>query len=149
MTSFDKVLRPQETYSTVGNNPNYWLLYITNAWNTNGTLGSLSEGYGPAVTWGNMTWYNGSFGYDHVNRLTSATDTGWSRAFSYDQYANMSVTSSSNVPTNGLTPVNQGTNPYNPANNRLLEAAYDAAGNMGTVGALSFWYDAEGRETQR
>jgi RHS repeat-associated protein len=148
VNTFDTVLRPKETYSTKANNPNYWMLYITNAWNTNGTLGSLSEGYGPQVTWGNMTWYNGSFGYDHLNRLTSAGDTGWSRTFSYDQYANMSVTSNSNVPLNGLTPVNQGTNPYNPANNRLLEANYDAAGNLGTIGALSFWYDAEGRQTQ-
>ncbi|HSU57893.1 MAG TPA: hypothetical protein VLI55_01165, partial [Bryobacteraceae bacterium] len=45
-------------------------------------------------------------------------------------------------------PTNQGGNAYNPANNRLLEAGYDAAGNMSTVGALSFWYDTEGRQTQ-
>jgi len=62
----------------------------------------------------------------------------------------MSVTSNSNVPLNGLTPqiLQAPYNPYNPANNQLLEASYDAAGDMGTVGALSFWYDAEGRQTQ-
>ena len=132
----------------MGNNPNYWLLYITNTWSTNGTLGSLSEGYGPAVTWGNMSWHNGSFGYDTLNRLTSANDTSWSRAFGYDAYGNMSVTGNSNVPLNGLTPTNQGGNAYNPANNRLLEAGYDEAGNMSALRALSFWYDGEGRQTQ-
>jgi hypothetical protein len=47
---------------------------VTNAWNTNGTLGSLSEDYGPAVTWGNMPWHNGSYGCDNLNRLTSASE---------------------------------------------------------------------------
>jgi len=60
----------------------------------------------------------------------------------------MSLTGNSNGPLNGLMPTNQGGNAYNPANNRLLEAGYDAAGNMSTVGALSFWYDTEGRQTQ-
>lgn len=93
-------------------------------------MGSLSEGYGPAVTWGNMTWYNGSFGYDHVNRLTSAGDAGWSRAFTSDTWGNMSVTSNSNVPRNELTPVNQGTNPYN-SNNHLVESQLRRSGQHG------------------
>ncbi len=149
VNTFDTVLRPYQAYSTVGNNPNYWLLYITNAWNTNGTLNSLWEGYGPGVPYANMTWYNDGFGYDHLNRLTSAGDAGWSRTFTYDQYGNMSVTSNSNVPLNGLTPqiLQAPYNPYN-ANNQLVAGAYDAAGNLGTIGALSFWYDAEGRQIQ-
>ena len=148
VNSFDKVLQPHETYATVGNSSNYWLLYVGNAWNSNGTLGNLSEGYGPAVTWGNMTWANANYQYDNANRLSGATDSHWIRNFGYDAYGNMSVTGNYNVPLNGLTPVNLGNNPYNPANNRLLEANYDAAGNLSGVGALSFWYDAEGRQTQ-
>ena len=150
VNTFDTVLRPNLTYSTVGNNPNYWLFYVGNTWNSNSTLGLLSEGYGPGVPYANMTWHNTNYGYDPLNRLTAATDTSWSRNFVYDEYGNMSVTSNSNVPLNGLTPqiLQAPYNPYNPANNQLLEASYDAAGNMGTVGALSFWYDAEGRQTQ-
>ena len=150
VNTFDNVLRPNLTYSTVGNNPNYWLFYVGNTWNSNSTLGLLSEGYGPGVPYANMTWHNTNYGYDPLNRLTAATDTSWSRNFVYDEYGNMSVTSNSNVPLNGLTPqiLQAPYNPYNPANNQLLEASYDAAGNMGTVGALSFWYDAEGRQTQ-
>jgi len=148
VNSFDKVLQPHETYATVGNNANDWLLYVGNAWNSNGTLGYLSEGYGPGVSWGNMTWANTNYQYDNANRLSGATDSHWFRNFGYDAYGNMSVTGNYNVPLNGLTPVNLGNNPYNPANNRLLEASYDAAGNMSGVGALSFWYDAEGRQTQ-
>jgi YD repeat-containing protein len=150
VNTFDNVLRPALTYSTVGNNPNYWLFYVGNTWNSNSTLGLLSEGYGPGVPYANMTWHNTNYGYDPLNRLTSASDTSWSRTFFYDEYGNMSVTSNSNVPLNGLTPqiLQAPHNPYNPANNRLAEANYDAAGNMSTVGALSFWYDAEGRQTQ-
>ena len=149
VNSVNKVLQPYERYSTIGNDPNRWLLYTSHIWNGNETVGSLWEGYGSAVTWSNMTWRNTNLAYDGVNRLSAVADTSWSRTFSYDQYGNMSLTSNSNVPLNGLTPYNNGSyNPFNPANNRLLEANYDAAGNMSGVGALSFWYDAEGRQTQ-
>jgi YD repeat-containing protein len=39
-----------------------------------------------------------------VNRLTSATDTSWSRSFYYDEYGNMSVTGNSNVSSVGSAP---------------------------------------------
>ena len=106
VNSFNSVLEPLETYSTVGNSANNWLLYIVNYWNTNGALGSLIEGYGPAVTWGNMSWRGTSFGYDGLNRLTGAQDSGWIRNFRYDEFGNMSVDTNGNynVPLNGLTP---------------------------------------------
>jgi YD repeat-containing protein len=51
------------------------------------------------------------------------------------------------VPLNGTTPVSQsGYNPYN-SSNQLLEAAYDAAGNVQHVGSLWTSYDAENRLT--
>jgi len=83
VNSFDKVLQPHETYATIGNNSNYWLLYVGNAWNSNGTLGYLSEGYGPGVSWGNMIWANANYQYDNANRLTGATDSHWIRNFGY------------------------------------------------------------------
>ncbi|HET9790980.1 MAG TPA: hypothetical protein VFR08_06735, partial [Candidatus Angelobacter sp.] len=59
----------------------------------NGTLQSYTAmnggpGYSQFLT------FNQTFGYDNVNRLTSANDSGhWSRNFGYDPYGNMWVPS--------------------------------------------------------
>jgi len=95
--NFNKVLEPSEIYSTIANNPNNYMYVSQYTWNTNGTLGSAQKGFGPPSTWSSLTWYNQTYGYDGLNRLTSAQDangsnTNWSRNFSYDEYGNMSVT---------------------------------------------------------
>ncbi len=148
VNTFTNALEGYQTYSTIGNSPNYWLLYVQNSWNTNGTLNSMGEGYGPGVTWGNMTWLDASYGYDNLNRLTGAQDSHWIRNFGYDEYGNMAVVGNFNVGLNGLTPVNEGSSPYNAANNRLLSSGYDAAGNMTGVGTTGITYDAENRQTK-
>ena len=124
-------------------------MMVSNAWNTNGTLASTTEGYGPNVAWGTMKWFTQNFGYDNINRLTSAGDAGYSRGFSYDSYGNMAV--SSGTLLSGVTPSSVGgNNPYNLATNQLLAASYDADGQAKTLGnpaAVNFTYDAEGRVT--
>jgi RHS repeat-associated protein len=79
-----------------------------------------------------------------VNRLTSVTDTGYTRAFSYDAFGNMWISGS---PT-GITP--QGNQPqasglYN-AHNQFGGGAYDAAGNETSVNGNTITYDAESKQ---
>jgi RHS repeat-associated protein len=48
----------------------------------------------------------------------------------------------------GLTPQSSnGSNPYNPANNRLVSNGYEARGNMTSLGAVTMGYDAESNLT--
>ena len=151
VTTFDKVLRPAANWATVNNSANNYLLLLENSWNPNGTLAWTVEGYGPNVPWGSMNFFTQNYVYDGLNRLTSACDVGYSRGFSYDAYGNMSVASASGAPLNGITPSSaNGYNPYNPATNQLLNASYDANGQMKALGnptAVTFAYDAEGRVT--
>ena len=143
VNTFNSVLEPLETYATWQNSANYWMLYIVNHWNGNGTLGSLTELLGPKVTWGNMSQFNAGFGYDGLNRLMGATDSGWTRNFGYDPFGNMAVTSYSGATLSALTP-QASQNSYNLANNRLIEAVYDSNGQVKTLGAVGFTYDAGG-----
>ncbi len=151
--TFDSVLRPSSNWATLHNSGTNWFVILQGQWNQNGTLATTTEGYGPNVQWGGMAWFTLNYGYDALNRLTSAGDSGWTRKFQYDEFGNMAVAyqGNSGVPLNSLTPYNNSGsyNPYNPANNRLLEATYDAAGNTKTLGsAQTFSYDAEERMTQ-
>jgi YD repeat-containing protein len=85
---------------------------------------------------------NRSYGYDPLNRLTSASDSGgWSRNFGYDQYGNMWVTANSGVTLAGNTPT---ANVFN-SHNQLGGASYDAAGNQTVVNGDALTYDAENR----
>jgi uncharacterized protein RhaS with RHS repeats len=87
--------------------------------------------------------FNQNFLYDHLNRLTTATDSGgWSRTFGYDEWGNMWLTGSSGVPLAGNTPTS---NVYNPANNQISGQAYDAAGNQLSANGNTASYDAENR----
>ncbi|MGH9584628.1 MAG: hypothetical protein ACRD4O_17035, partial [Bryobacteraceae bacterium] len=77
-------------------------------WGTTNDNGNLlgetvyEGGPGPLST---LAQFNRSFGYDGVNRLTSASDSGgWSRNFGYDRYGNMWVTGASGAPLAGNTP---------------------------------------------
>lgn len=75
-----------------------------------------------------------------MNRLKTASDSGWTRSFDYDQYGNMWVTGNSGVPLPGNTPTS---NVY--SSNRINGQSYDAAGNQLSVNGDTLNYDAENR----
>jgi RHS repeat-associated protein len=142
---------------TVQNSPGNTHLYLTWNWgitNNNGNLQSSSASHG-GPNYPQFLTFNDSYLYDTVNRLAAVYDkdvnnsTLWARIFNYDQYGNMSLSVNSGVPLYGTTPVTQnGYNPFNSGNNRLVSARYDAAGNQTQVGSYSLAYDAENRQTQ-
>lgn len=91
--------------------------------------------------------FSQSYGYDALNRLTSASEgANWSRAFGYDAYGNTWVTNGTGVPIDPFTPTTQAW--YN-AQNRLVNAglgiAYDSAGNQTAIGGYGRAYDGENR----
>jgi RHS repeat-associated protein len=112
---------------------------------------SQTEGYGPGVPWNNLTFLNDQFQYDNLSRLSSVTDTNYSRGYHYDEFGNISVQSYSVIAPPGFAPQNNGGNPYNAATNHLV--AVDAAGGyeargmvtkLGPGGTVQMAYDAEG-----
>ena len=114
--------------------------------NNNGNLQSYAEYLGNPQAAQFLT-FSQSFAYDHLNRLTNATDTYWSRVFSYDQWGNMAVTTPAATATpllNVNTPTS--TNQYN-ANNQISASSYDSSGNLTSLQPnLTFTYDAESRQ---
>jgi RHS repeat-associated protein len=85
--------------------------------------------------------------YDGVNRLGSATESGgtgeWSQTYGYDAYGNRWV---GGTTLSSFTPSAQ-TN-FNSSNQLLIQSSsYDAAGNQQAIGAYSFQYDGENRQT--
>jgi YD repeat-containing protein len=126
------------------------LFYLSFAWaplstpsKNNGTLWGVQEGYGPAVALNsaNWKWFSQYYGYDALNRLSSVNDNGISRTFNYDAWSNMWVTNPAVLPVGGSTPQ---TNNF--SNNRIGNAAYDAAGNQTVVNGNNIGYDAESRQ---
>ena len=114
-----------------------------------GTIGNN----GNVIGYYNLDTYNSGFtrteayGYDKVNRLTSAAATGngvYNLAFGYDAYGNM--TCIQNGQTNGLCPTYTFT-----GSNQVSGFTYDGPGNVGNLtsdGTHSYTWDAEGRNTQ-
>lgn len=79
-----------------------------------------------------------TFGYDHLNRLASASDTGgWSHSYVYDRYGNL-YNPGEDAPL---------TLSFDTLTNRISSAGYryDAAGNLIEVPGASYQYDAENR----
>jgi RHS repeat-associated protein len=89
-----------------------------------------------------------AYGYDGVNRITSAAESGagtaWSQGFSYgaDQYGNLGVTGDGEPPSLRCLS-------YNPATNRCNSSGfnYDNAGNLTSYAGQTLEYDAENRQT--
>ena len=83
------------------------LLNVTLGWgatNNNGNLQSATYNNG-GLGYSQFLTFTQSYGFDGVNRINLVSDTGgWSRAFQYDPYGNMWVTSNSGVPLAGNTP---------------------------------------------
>jgi RHS repeat-associated protein len=87
-----------------------------------------------------------TFGYDTVNRLTIAQETGgtdeWNQAYGYDQWGNRAV-SGNYIPNTYATP--SSLSQY--TNNQWLGtgASYDSKGNQKSLPLRTFTYDAENR----
>jgi len=67
-------------------------------------------------------WFNHAR-YDSLQRLTSATGSGWSQTFSYDGFSNMA----GKVGTGGAP---SWSGAIDPATNRLSGVSFDANGNQ-------------------
>jgi RHS repeat-associated protein len=94
-----------------------------------------------SITGTNTPWYSQAFGYDQLNRLTSATERYGSISYSYDDVGNRLTRN-----TNGTVE----TYTYFPGTNRLQQItggqnprtfAYDSNGNITGDGTLNFVYD--------
>ena len=106
----------------------------------NGTLWSLA-----ATT--NGLPFTQTFGYDALNRLTSASEgSAWSQSYNYDQYGNMWMPNTSGLPTPAIGSVAPTTNAYTapnvPVTNRNLNSTYDNAGNLTVFASANITYDA-------
>ena len=151
--AYNNRLQAKEIDATIGNDPNRYLLSLTYDWGTarnNGTLQGGSEGYGAAVPYSALSWFNQAYMYDGVNRLNSVSDTDYSRAFCSDAFGNIWVTGYTGIIPAGNTPqmigsvCPGGSAPYD-ANNRINGGRYDAAGNQTLVNGNALLYDAENR----
>jgi RHS repeat-associated protein len=146
--SYNSLLQPSEIKDTGGG---YTLLDNVLNWtggNNNGNLPSQTVTHNGPNFSGQMQ-FSPSYGYDALNRLTSATEgSNWSQSYGYDQYGNMWLTGSSgSLPAQNLMPNSQSA--YSTANNnRLAAASYDAAGNQLSYSTYAMTYDAENRQTQ-
>jgi RHS repeat-associated protein len=141
--AYNSRLQPDCYGDAVQNSPASYLWAVCPSWgatNNNGNLQSETAYVGGPGPLNSLAQSNRSYGYDTVNRLTSASDSGaWSRAFGYDPFANMWVTGSSGVALAGNTPTS---NVYN-GSNRMVGTSYDVAGNQVTVNGDMLVYDAE------
>src|ERR1043166_2598590 len=81
--------------------------------------------------------YTQSFGYDALNRLMTASESGsaWSQTNGYDRYGNRWV---------DLGGGNQSLY-FTASNNRITGASYDSAGNLLNDGLHAYAYDAENK----
>ena len=87
-----------------------------------------------------------TLGYDAVNRIASMAESGlWSQTFGYDQYGNMSGTST------GLTglPALPASGSYNTSTNQLTAGGvwFDSNGNQKVLGSATLSYDGENRQS--
>lgn len=82
--------------------------------------------------------YTQSFGYDVLNRLTTAVESsgGWSQTNKYDRYGNRAIDLGGGNQSLYFNAANQITN---------SGYVYDAAGNLTNDGTQSFAYDAENK----
>ena len=79
---------------------------------------------------------------DTLNRLATASGTGWAESYTYDGFGNLT----DKTPTAGSPPVLHVA--VNAANNQLVGYAYDVNGNMTSIpGTASFTYDVRNHIT--
>jgi len=107
------------------------LAYSYGTTNNNGNV--LSHTYG-----GGGLSYTQAFGYDSVNRLTTANEnsgSNWSQTNAYDRYGNRWI---------DLGGGNQSLY-FSTSTNRINGLSYDAAGNLLNDSSHSYTYDAENK----
>ncbi|HEY0324117.1 MAG TPA: RHS repeat-associated core domain-containing protein [Pyrinomonadaceae bacterium] len=87
-----------------------------------------------------------SYTYDQLNRLKTLTETGGlTQSYDYDRYGNRAVIAGY-VQQQSITPTLQSLASFNQNNNRIVNAAYDSAGNLqSAVAGHLFSYDAENK----
>ncbi len=90
-----------------------------------------------------------TYGYDNVNRLQSASQTGttsWSQTYGFDNFGNRWLSAYNGLPT-PTAEVPQ-TPSWYLGNNRITGWSYDSAGNITSVQNMqrTFVYDAENRQ---
>jgi len=136
--TYNNRLQPDTVADQVSNNPSNQLLKLTWDWggaSNNGSVMGLNANHG-------VLSFNQTFGYDALNRLHTASDTGgWSRTFNYDRYGNLWTDPAYTGPTPGGATANL----YNSAN-QVNGGSYDAAGNQILLGGSAVAYDAENRQ---
>ena len=146
--SYNSRLQANDFYATNGNSPDHYLLYSGYDWgtgNNNGTLHGTSEYYGNSVAFGALSQISQSYTYDGVKRLKTVTDSGYTQAFAYDQYGNMTtggVAWDAASSTAGTMYTNNQAGP----GCGTAGSVYDCAGNQVVVNGNTLVYDAENRQ---
>jgi RHS repeat-associated protein len=118
----------------------------------NGTLqGTTILAGGPDLLV-NLPQYQQTFGYDGLNRLTSASessaDGSWTQTYQYDAWGNMWMPNNS-LGAPAIGPGAPTANVYSasgPGKNRNVNSTYDTAGNLTLFGSMNVSYDAENRQ---
>jgi RHS repeat-associated protein len=124
------------------------LSYVYNATQNNGNLVSQTITRGSSSWTMNYTMPDGTSGYDGMNRLKAANETGgWTESYGYDRWGNRWLSETGLPALNDETPK---TSSWYLGNNQITGWTYDGAGNLTKVGSMSrvFSYDAENRQTQ-
>ncbi len=92
-----------------------------------------------------------TFGYDALNRLQSAVETGgWTQTYAYDRYVNRAVLAESWIPIANATPTVADSQPSTveaqfPLNRWTAGLTYDTSGLVTTSGTQTYTYDGENR----
>jgi RHS repeat-associated protein len=150
--AYNPRLQPTTYWQNVNNLPNTALRmeipnWVDGSGHNNGTLqGTTILAGGPDLLV-NLPQYQQTFGYDGLNRLTSASENGgWSQTYQYDAWGNMWMPTSNGLPVNGAMPTTNVYSANGPGYNQNPNVKYDEAGNQKAFGALNLTYDAENRQ---
>ena len=114
----------QLTNVTVGSQLNMTYNYPAGA--NNGKISSQHD---------NISGETVTYAYDALNRLISASGSGWNQDLGYDGFGNLVYKTGANSP-----PLSIG---VNPANNQVVGQGYDANGNATTYNGIQLLYDSE------
>lgn len=129
----------------------------TSLWKLDYDFGSTDNNgnvKGQTITVPNQFQAVQNYTYDSLNRLKAATETiggnqTWRQAFNFDRYGNRKF-GASQTTTLGNCPTNICNPDINPANNRIVGANFDNAGNTTQdAEGRSFFYDGESKEALR
>jgi RHS repeat-associated protein len=97
----------------------------------------------------NGAYWAQTFGYDNLNRLSTADETGgWSRTYGYDRYGNRWVSATTGLAHSDAREPIQSSN-FSTSTNQLAMSGtgFDAAGNQTIYTPYTLSYDAESRNT--